>query len=59
MTGQRVEKRNQTARQVKVVCNWSYTKETTPGFRKLMSCLLQPRRDQMEMDNGHKNDATE
>ncbi len=44
---------------VKVVCNWSYTKETTPALRRLMSRLLQPRRDQMEMDNGHKDDATE
>jgi len=61
MERQRVKskKRKQTNGQPKVVCNWSYGKETTPGFRRLMSRLLQPRRDQMEMDNGHKHDATE
>ena len=59
MTGQRVKGRNRAARQVKVVCNWNYSKETTPGFRRLMSRLLQPRRNQMEMDNEHKDDATE
>lgn len=25
---------------VKVVCNWSYSKETTPSFRRLMLRLL-------------------
>lgn len=59
MTGQRVKERNRAARQVKVVCNWSYSKETTPSFRRLMSRLLQPRRNQMEMDHEHKDDATE
>jgi hypothetical protein len=58
MTGQGAKERNRATRQVPVVCNWSYSKETTLGFRKLISRLLQPRRDQMEMDNGHKDDAT-
>ncbi len=59
MTGQGVKERNRAARRAKVVCNWSYSKEATLGFRKLMRLLLQQRRNQIEMDNGHKDDATE
>ncbi len=40
MTGQGVKERNRAARRVKVVCNWSYSKETTPSFRRLMLRLL-------------------
>lgn len=29
---------------VKVVCNWSRSKEITPGFRRLMSLLLKNRK---------------
>lgn len=59
MEGQTVKKRKQTNGQPKVVCNWSYSKETTLALRRLMSRLLQLRENQMEMDNGHKDDATE
>ena len=37
------KKGKQTKGQPTVVCNWNYTKETTPSFRKLMSRLLRPR----------------
>ena len=41
---------------ITVVCNWSYSKETTPSFCKFMRRLLQARRDPMKMDNGYKQE---
>ena len=35
---------------VKVVCNWSHSKEITPGFRRLMSLLLKNRKGMSDED---------
>jgi len=44
------KKGKQINRQPKVVCNWSYGKETTPGFRRLMSRLLKNRKGMSDED---------
>jgi hypothetical protein len=45
MEGQSVKskKGKQTKGQPEVVCNFSYSKETTPALRRLLCRLLQPR----------------
>jgi len=55
----KTNKGSQRNGQAVMTSNWSYTKETSPSFSGLMIRLLQPRRNQMEMDNEHKDDATE
>ena len=58
MEGQTVQTNKGTSQgdKLKVVCDWRYSKETAPSFSRLMRRLLQPRRDLMEMDNGHKQE---
>ena len=58
MKGQTVESDEVKSQgnKVTVVCNWSYSKDVIPSFRRLMRILLQPRRDPMKMDNGYKQE---
>ena len=46
-------RKRQEPRQAKVIVNWNYTSEVTPGFRRLMSILLT---EKGEMKDGINND---
>lgn len=58
MKGQTVQSNEGKRRgnEITVVCNWGYSKETTPSFCRLMRRLFQSRKDLMKMNNGHKQE---
>ncbi len=46
--------------QIEVVANWQHTQEVSPAFKRLMTCLLQPRDNHLveisREDEEHQNE---